>query len=204
MNDILKNIATRRSVRKFRKQAVEREIIEEIVEAGRLAPSALNMQPWKFIVIRDAGLIGELSGIAIERIRKLYRLTPLLRPFSKALKDQRVVNAMKKTAESSEDTVFYNAPFIIFIANDTNCTSSEANCYIAGENMALAAHSLGIGSCFIGRAKAIPKETLRKRLDLPGYYDVNVCMAFGYPEELTKTPPAKKADTVKWIGPDGT
>ena len=204
MNDILKNIATRRSVRKFRRQAVPREIVEEIVEAGRLAPSALNMQPWKFIVVQDAELIAELSGIAAGRIRKLYRLVPLLRPFSKALKDQRVVNAMKKTAESNEDTVFYRAPFIIFIANDTNCASSEADCYIAGENMALAAHSLGIGSCFIGRAKAIPVKTLREKLDLPGHYNVNVCMAFGYPEELTKIPPAKKADTVKWIGPDGT
>ena len=125
----------------------------------------MNRQPWRFIVIQDKKIIGELAGIARLRIKKLHKLIPLLRPFSKDLKDQRVVNAIKKTVEApaDKDTVFYNAPLIIFIANDTRLGLTKEDCHLAAQNMVLAAHSLGIGSCYVGRGKAIPKKVLREK-----------------------------------------
>lgn len=195
---VIENIKSRRSVRSFKSEPLPRDVVEKIVEAGRFAPSALNRQPWKFIVINDVGLIEELSQIARARIKRLYKLIPLLKWFSKDLKDQRVVNAIKKTAESPEDTVFYKAPLLIFIANDARLSGTERDCYLAAQNMMLASHSLGIGSCFIGRGRAIPKKVLLKKFDLPNYYNVNVHLAFGYPREFPKTPPARREDTVVW------
>ena len=198
-NFVIGNIKTRRSVRSFETRPVSKELIERIVEAGRFAPSALNRQPWKFIIIDKHELIKELSLIAQERLKKLYKLIPLLKIFVKAFKDQRVVNAVKKTAMSNDDTVFYNAPVVICVANDTRLTGSIHDCYLAAHNMTLAAHSLGIASCFIGRGKAIPKKTLAKKLGVSDCYDFNVFVALGYTKDFPKTPPARKQDTVKWV-----
>lgn len=198
-NFIIDNIKSRRSIRNFQDTLIAKEIIEKIVEAGRFAPSALNRQPWKFIVINDKDLIEELSRITTARIKKLYKFIPLLKLFIKDLKDQRVVNALKKTVESPQDTVFHNAPLLIFIANDIRFDDTRHDCYLAAQNMMLAAHSLGIGSCFIGRSQVIPRKLLLNKFSLPNFYDVKVHIAFGYPKEFPKTPAARREDIVKWI-----
>ncbi len=53
-------ISSRRSVRKYKKDAVDNEILQRIMEAARLAPSACNLQPWRFYVVRDSALRGQL------------------------------------------------------------------------------------------------------------------------------------------------
>lgn len=198
-NMVLENIKSRRSIKAFRKDPVPGDIVEKIVEAGRFAPSALNMQPWKFIIVDDRQMIEEFASIARARIKKLYKLMPLVKIFKKSYRDQRAINAIKKTAESSADTVFYSAPLVIFIANDATFGETDIDCYLAAENMMLAANSLGIGSCFIGRGKAIPAKLLRKKFDLPDNYDFNVFIAFGYPKDHDRTAPARKVGTVKRI-----
>lgn len=195
---ILENIKSRRSVRNFKEEPVPKEAIEKIVEAGRFAPSALNRQPWKFIIINDAKLIEELSHIAQRCIKRVHKLIPLLRFFIKEFQDQRVVNAIKKTVESNEDTVFYKAPLLIFVANDKRIKGSSGDCYLTAQNMLLTAHALGVGGCFIGRGKAIPKSLLLKKLNLPAYYDINIHLAFGFPKEFPKTVPARREGTVQW------
>jgi nitroreductase len=196
---VLENIKTRRSVKNFQPHPVPREAVEKILEAGRFAPSALNTQPWKFIVIDDKKIIEEFSGIARARLTRLYRFIPLLKIFVKDLKDERAVNAIKKTAQSPEDTVFYNAPLLIFVANDKRCHDSLTGCSLAAQNMMLAAHGLGVGSCFIGRAKFIPVKTLLKRFGLAACYDIKIHLAFGYPGGPPRTPPPRKDDTVIWV-----
>ena len=198
-NYIIENIKSRRSVRSFQERPISKEVIEKIVEAGKFAPSALNRQPWKFIVIDDKKVIEGLFKITKARIERIYKFAFLLRLFSKDLKDQRVINALNKTAKNSHDTVFYKAPLLIFIANDTRFNKTTTDCHLAAQNMMLAAHSLGIGSCFVGRGQFIPKKLLQKKFSLPNFYDIKVHIAFGYPKEFPKTIPARKEDTIKWI-----
>ena len=132
-------------------------------------------------------------------LTKLYKLLPVLKVFVKDFRDERVVNAIKKTAQSREDTVFYNAPLVIFIANDSRIGSTGKDCYIAAQNMMLAAHSMGVGSCFIGRGRAIPKRLLLEKLGVEAHYAFGACVAFGYPKEARRTAPPRKEDTVKKI-----
>jgi len=199
-NGIIEKIKSRRSVRKFKKDAIPKDLVEKIIEAGRFAPSALNRQPWRFIVIEDAQLIDELFGLARARIRTIYKLTPLLKFFVKDLRDERSVNALKKTAENDYDTVFYNAPLLLFIANDTRFRDTQLDCCLSAQNMMLAAHSFGIGSCFIGRGKFIPKGFLKRKFGLPVFYDIKVHLAFGYPQEYPTIIPARGKDDVLWVG----
>lgn len=196
---IIEKIKSRRSVRKFKKDPVGKDLIEIILEAGRFAPSALNRQPWRFIVIDDARLIDDLFRLVKKRIGMIYKLIPVLKFFAKDLRDQRAVNALKKTAENAYDTVFYNAPLLLFIANDTRFSDTDLDCSLSAQNMMLAAHSLGIGSCFIGRGKFIPKGFLKRKLNLPRFYDVRLHLAFGYPQEYPTTIPARKKDDVTWV-----
>ncbi|MEE8360203.1 MAG: nitroreductase [Candidatus Omnitrophota bacterium] len=195
-NIVIENIKSRRSIRDFRQEGIPEEVIEKITEAGSFAPSALNRQPWKFIVVGKEAIIKELSSVVRKKLKGLSKLVPILRVFLKDFRDERFVNALKKTALSEEDTVFYNAPLIIFVANDTRYSSTCVDCVLACQNMMLTAHSMGVGSCFIGRIKAIPNRLLRKKFDLPGYYDFNTCMVFGYPKDAVRTPPARSRDVV--------
>ena len=62
MSDFLKLVQTRYSVRNYKPDAVPREMLEQLLEAGRLAPSAVNFQPWKFIVIREMEMLKKIQG----------------------------------------------------------------------------------------------------------------------------------------------
>lgn len=186
-------------IKSFKPDPIPREVIEKIVEAGRFAPTALNLQPWKFIIIDDKPFIEELFRVVKDRLTRLYALIPILKFFSRDLRDERVANAIKKTAESGEDTVFHNAPLLVFVANDKRCHDSLADCCLAAQNMMLAAHSLGIGSCYIGRAKIIPVPFLLKKFNLPAFYDIKVHLAFGYAKGPLRTPPPRKDDAILWV-----
>lgn len=195
-NLVIDNIKSRRSVRSFQKKPIPEDIIERIVEAGQFAPSALNRQPWRFVVVRDTGTIKEFSSVATAQIKKLYKLLPIIRHLKPSLKDERVVGALKKTAEKEGDTIFYEAPLVIIVANDTRIEGSKQDCIFAAQNVMLAAHSMGVGSCFIGRGKAITKQLLLEKTGLPPCYDFNVFIALGYSSEGKRTPPPRKGDPV--------
>jgi len=196
---ILDNIRSRRSVRDFQDRMIPDDVVNKIIEAGRFAPSALNRQPWQFIVIQDRKTIRELSGIIFLRIKSLYPFFPLLGFFKKSLRDEKFLSAMKKTVESDPEAVFYKAPLVVAVANDTRFDDTRMDCSFAAQNMMLAASSYGIGSCFIGRGKVIPKRLLQKRFGLPAYYDFNVWVVFGYPRDAQRTAPPRREDTVRKI-----
>ena len=197
MNSIIENIKSRRSVRSYLDEEVPKDLIEEIVEAGRYAPSALNKQPWEFIIITNKGLIRELSGVIREITKRILIMAPILRWFNRQLRDESTISAIRKTATSREDTVFYDAPVIIFIVSNQLDPWVEINCALAAQNMMLAAHSLGLGSCFIGRAILLSKDKRSsKKLGLKKGYKIYAALIFGYPREFPKKFPSRRKDNL--------
>jgi nitroreductase len=71
MNDVLKAIKNRRTIRRFKPNPIDEEMLQMILEAGRWAPSFSNLQPWKFIVIKDQGLKNALDKAARESVLHL-------------------------------------------------------------------------------------------------------------------------------------
>ena len=176
---------------------VPKEIIEEILEAGRYAPSSLNTQPWEFVVITDKGLIRELSLTIRKSIKTVHSLLPILKIFVKQLREERVSQAISKTATTEEDTVFYNAPAVIIIASKAKAKWTTINCALAAENMLLAAHALGLGSCFIGRGDFLRgHKELLKRIGLQKDHAIYATLIFGYPKESPGTVPERKMDNI--------
>lgn len=202
MNEIMANIKSRRSRRSFIDKPVSEGVIEELLEAARYAPSALNKQPWKFIVISNKDTILNLSAVIRNTTRKISFLLPILRAFRPELRDPRVVAAIKKTISGGGDTVFYGAPLLILIASDNRAGRYAArDCALAAENMMLYANSLSIGSCFIGRADllAMSKEG-RALVGLPPDHRIHAAMVFGYASTASDGPaPQRMLDNLlKW------
>lgn len=147
--DIFKAIKDRRSVRHFQDKQIEREILDKIIEAANLAPSASNIQGWRFIIVDDKKLKAQLVDLAAS-------------------------------------TVIMDAPLGILVLYDNRSINLEYMDYIqsasaAIENMLLASHALGLGSCWICRLPS--KRRMRKIFKLPSYYDPIAYIALGYPKD---------------------
>ncbi len=155
MNEVIKNIKTRRSIRKFKSDMPKKEDIEQIVDAGLCAPSGMNRQATITLVITNKELRDKLSK----------------------------ANCKIGGWQDGFDP-FYNAPVVLVVLADKTVYTSIYDGSLVMENMMLAANSLGLGSIWIHRAKeefemAEFKEIL-KDLGINGNYEGVGNMALGY------------------------
>lgn len=188
-NAVLDNIYQRRSVRNYSDKEVPDEIIREIIRAGTYAPSAVNKQPWRFVVVKNRQLIDEYG----DRAKKAF-LT--------AFKDTENPDLVRYVQHLSKPTtrIFYGAPVLILVFESPNVIN-ENDCALAAENMMLAAHSLEIGSCWIGLAAGLGKDMeFLKEVGVPEGHKLIAPLIFGYPAEENRKAPARNATVIlKWI-----
>lgn len=166
MNEVIKNILERRSVRQYKNKIVEQELIDEVVKAGTYAPSGMNRQSPIIIEITNKEVRDKLSKL----------------------------NAKIMGVDTDP---FYGAPVVLVVLADKTCPTHIYDGSVVMENMMLAASSLGLGSCWIHRAKEEfeteeGKEIL-KSLGIEGEYEgIGNCI-LGYPEgEKLEAKPRKE------------
>jgi nitroreductase len=150
-------ILTRRSIRKYKPGILPREKIDEILKCAQYAPSAVNKQPWHFIVIDDKQVFKKIMDI---------------HPYSKML-----------------DT----ASHAIVVCGDEKLQHDDgywiADCGAATQNILLAAHSLGIGSCWVGLYPRQQRmKDISELLNIPGHVKPFALITLGYPDEQKKHP----------------
>ncbi len=171
---VIETIMTRRSVRKYKAEPVSRDQMNQILKCGINAPSGMNSQNWELRVVDNPEFINGTT----EAWKKT--LTP---------------ERLEKAVDENFKNMYRNAPTVVFIA----CSKGgELNCGLLGENMILAAWSMGIGSCCLGG----PIQFFRtdegaeylKKLEFSEGYELLYAIAFGYPDE---TPDAKPRDESK-------
>ena len=162
MNEILKAILERYSCREFSPAPLTSDQVQALGQAALAAPSALNRQPWHIIVITDKALIDEYDADAMS-----------------ILKTQNSEAYQHMTTRGGK--IFYNAPCLVIIAQDST-DYATVDCGIATQNVALAAHAMGLGNVICGMAR-IPlsgprAEEWKKRLQIPeGYgFGMSVCV----------------------------
>jgi nitroreductase len=152
MMDTLEAINGRRVVRSFARRAVEPAELEQIVRAGRHAMSARNLQPWQFVVIRDAARLREIGGLC------------------------------------TTGRFVADAPAAVAVLKDTaNARWADVDCAQAVQNMAIAAWSLGLGTCWVGNFDG---QKLGELLGVPAGWAIFTILPFGYPDPAT--PPQAK------------
>ena len=186
MNETLKVIRERRSIRSYSSKQIGKNDLNDVLDAALAAPNARNMQQWHFTVIQDAALLDRL----VSAIRKNMPLTgiPLL---------------VEKAKDPAYHT-FYHAPTVVMISGDRSSKHIAIDGGTAAENMALAAQSLGISSCLIASSDLIfvgdTAEAYRKELRIPDGYDHVLCVALGYAEGDAPVMPERNKNVIDYIG----
>ncbi len=173
-NDVIKTIMQRRSVRKYLDKPVEHEKLAVVAKCGINAPNGMNSQKWQVRVVENQEWISGVTEV-----------------FKKANPDM-----VKRDADFKN--MFRNAPNIIVIATPKK-GGGDVDAGLMGENMILAAQSLGLGTCCLGgpvRFLAASEEAKPyiEKLDIPDDYKINYIIAIGYPDE---TPQVKPRDEGK-------
>jgi nitroreductase len=189
MNAVIEAINKRRSVRAYEDKPVPRDLVNAVIAAGNEAPSAMNSQPWRFVVVEDPAAKKKLLGAALPQAKKITELVKDVDP-------ERYESIKKRYAELP-DPVYYSAPTVIFVIG--NGRYAAHSCPLACENMMLAAHSLGLGSCWVGFGAMVTEDgSVRKLLDLQEGDAIFGPILLGYPKGVTARPP-KKDPKVKRI-----
>ena len=188
-NDVLNAIKKRRSVRVYKPDKIPGDILGTIIEAGNQAPSGMNSQPWRFVVVEDMVLHNKLLETAVPNAKKL--MEPL-----KESNPERYQLIMQRY-DDLEDPVYYSAPAIIFVIGVG--TYADLSCPLACQNIMLAAHSLGIGSCWVQFGSFVTgNEEIVKAFELKEGEKIFGPVILGYPESVTE-PPEKKPPVIKWL-----
>jgi len=164
MNETLKTIAERHSCRDFSGVPLAGAQVKALVEAALAAPSAMNRQPWRIIVVADKSLIDEMDFESMNMLAAAEDKSGYERIMSRGGK------------------IFYNAPCMIMVASDGSDYASM-DCGILSQNVALAAHSLGLGSVICGMA-GIPLngprgDEYKKRMRFPEGYGFGIAILVG-------------------------
>lgn len=172
MNEVYQNIMTRRSVRAFKKQPIDREDLMTIAKAGVHAPSGMNRQSWQFTILNQQ-----------EKI-------------------QRLAKAIANVLNRGEGYNFYEPDAIILVSNENDNPNGLADSACALQNMFLMAHSLGIGSVWINQLKTICDDaSIRPMLDemgIPSNHIVYGIAALGYAAE-EGNPKAKDESVIRFV-----
>lgn len=196
IDGILKLIYERRAVRKYKDKPVERNLIEQIIDAGRMAPSAINMQPWKFYVLTDKVLIKSFSK-EIARAAAMGMMKSGVRNIVKtAISGFRLAHGLDFLKE--DDAVFHGAPVVIFITSPKDNEWAALDIGMCSQNMMLSAKSLGLDTCPIGMAKYVEGTEIYVQLKIPRSEQVQLAIVLGYGNE---TPPLheRRKDNVFFI-----
>ena len=162
MNEVIKAIFDRYSCRDFSPQPLGNEQVETLVKAALAAPSAMNRQPWHIIAITNKGLIEEMDGHIMAGIKA---------------NDETAYQRMMDRGGK----IFYDAPCLIVVAKDSS-DYAALDSGIVSQNIALAAHAMGLGSVICGMARMAldgpGAEAFKKRIKLPeGYvFGMSVCV----------------------------
>ena len=168
MNEVLKTIKERRSIRKFKDVMPGKDMIDQVIEAGLFAPSGKNLQDTKIICVTNKSLRDKIS------------------------KDNCAIGGYDPNSDP-----FYGAPVILIVIGDRNNKNVKYDGALVLQNMMLAAHSLGLGSIWINRAyqefEMDEYKQLLKDYDIEGEYEGVGHLALGYvdgdyPQVLERKP----------------
>ena len=189
MNAVIEAINKRRSVRAYEEKTIPRDILNEVINAANEAPSAMNSQPWRFVVVENPSAKKKLLSVALPKAKAI---TETIKDI-----DPERYEAIRKRYAELPDPVYYAAPAIVFVVG--NGTFAGNSCPLACENMMLAAHSLGLGSCWVGFGSMVTDDPeVRRLLELKEGDAIFGPILLGYPKSHPPRPP-KKDPKVKWV-----
>ena len=184
--DLREAIYTRRAVRAYIQEPLDRELIGGLIDAAIQAPSAVNEQAWSFCVVQDQQLLARISEAS-----KAHMLAH----------HQGVESRMRQMLKNPDFNIFYHAPALILISSTHRGRWAVENCALAAQNLMLAARGAGLGSCWIGFAQDwldTPKG--HAALDLPEEWLPVAPIIVGHPQQQPMAVPRRAPDARWFVG----
>jgi nitroreductase len=178
MNNTIETILSRRSIRSYQDKKIPEQDLQEIIKCGIYAPSSRNKQDWHLTVITNKEKIDEINKMAIEGM-------------------------IRFGIEINKDShIFYKAPCIIVISSKIG-GFSEINIGCVIENIAIAAKSMGYGSCIVGQTRYLyhkaDKIDVDRILKIPEGYEHDLAICLGYPDGKEPEAKPRRERTVDYI-----
>ncbi len=195
--DAMEAIMTRRSTRKMKDCPVPIQLLKQVIEAGRAAPSGCNSQTTHLIVIRDRAFLSDLAMIVREEFSQMEAGPDTYRSLANSIE-----------ASKKGNYVFhYGAPVLIVTANRIGYGNAMADSACVLENMMIAANALDLGSCWINQLRWLrdhaPVRACLEELGLGPEETVTGGLILGYPDtedgQPPRTPLPRTGNPVTWV-----
>lgn len=168
---ILNAIHARHSVRAYAPTPLDSATVQTLLEAAVCAPTAMHAEPWAFVVVQNHALLQRLSDLAkplfVEEVRH---------------RNARGASHSFEHFTRPEFDIFYGAPTLVIICAKPTSSFVAADCWLAAENLMLAATAVGLGSCVIGSAvAALNVHKVKTELGIPDDYSAIAPIIVGVP-----------------------
>lgn len=206
--DLVDLMRSRRSCRNFKTTPVAMEVLKDLVRIGTTAPSGTNSQLWTFHIFPDRASVTVFAAAIGDFFKKLNRMAERgpARLFSKVfLKDvlgiyyreyyEAVRDAMAEAEAGGRERLFHGAPAVIAIGSKPGASCPAEDALLASQNILLAAHTMGLGTCLIGFAVEAMKheKKVKQAVGIPVKEKIYSVIAVGYPAFRYARPAQRKA-----------
>jgi nitroreductase len=188
MTDFFEVLRTRRTVRSYLAEPVSRQDLQLLIDSAILAPTGMNFQPWAFTVVTRQDVMHKLNAIVVGILRS---------PEAQA---HMTSERMKEIVNAPGYNIFYGAPALIVISGDTAIPGAMYDCQLAAENLFLAAHAKGLGTCYMGFLQlAADHPEAHKLLAIADGFKMMAAAIVGHPDVRPEGPPQRNPARVAWV-----
>jgi nitroreductase/NAD-dependent dihydropyrimidine dehydrogenase PreA subunit len=183
----------RRSIRSYKETPVDRATVERLLDIVRYAPTGVNSQSVRWLVVHDTAELRRLTAIAVDWMRAM---TNVASPLSAYFNFEALVAAW----ESGRDPICRNAPHLVLAYAHKDALSAQKDAIIGLAHLDVAAPAFGLGTCWAGifQIALTYWEPLRTALDLPEGHEVIYPMMLGYPAVRYYRAPKRNPLSVTW------
>ncbi|MFA6283620.1 MAG: nitroreductase family protein [Desulfurivibrionaceae bacterium] len=211
---LVRIMLSRRSCRNYQNRALEQKLLEDLVRIGTTAPSGTNSQGWTFTILPNRPAVESLGNLVGAFFAKLNRqaANPLLRTLLSLMGRPALANyhrryhatiaqGLREWAEQGRDRLFHGASAAIIIGSRPGASCPKEDALLATQNILLAAHTLGLGSCLIGFAVAAMAQEpkIQHALGIPAEEAIHAVIALGYPAEPYQRLTGRKPITPRYF-----
>lgn len=190
-SDILSQISLRHSVRSYTPENIPHATVDYLLHAAVQAPTAMYQEPWAFAVIQNREILRRYS----ERAKSL-----LLKQHAVAGSTADAKLSIHETWRDPAFNIFYDAGTLVVICRKSDTPFSEADCWLAAENLMLAAVAEGLGTCCIGLAlKVLNTAEARRELGIPEGGSAVAAIIIGVPSGPTTKTARKPPEILRWL-----
>ena len=210
--DLVAAFRMRRSHRAFQRTPVDREIVRDLIDLARWAPTASNSQAVDWIAFDDPARIEELSRGVVSEVDRFVRLArmPIIRWVLPLLLNRDTRRQLQKSRpllerfhaaqQRGEDPIFYNAPVVLVGHCPSKKNFARDDAVYAAYNLALIAETLGLGACQIGFFQLAVERSSRmlRNIGLPAGRSPQVALALGYPPHEFRRGVPRRSPNLNW------